>query len=351
MKSEEIVRQLMAALPPQTNLFTDQISVSGISCAGNQATASVPDHGLTVGSLFSIVGAKTNMPIVSIVRTGTVASAETSLDHNLTFDRVQIAETGAIFIEITGATEPEFNGEFELLSVPNRRHFTFKVPDSGAIASSGAPKLVDGFAYGYNGTFNVLNVVDDDNVQFLLPFPDLPPAEGSIVLKKNFRISRTVSFERAKDAYTKKETDKLWLFVETNDSSASKDRKIQSDATTVLGRSNSYRQQVIFPFTIYCFVNSTNDISGGASKDLMRDVMTLLFKSILGKVFNTNLACGNQNSAVFNSDGTIFYDTATYSHAFQFETVNDVSFMDSIGYDFNVAFRDIELGFDLEISQ
>jgi hypothetical protein len=346
MKSEEIVKQLMAALPAQTDLFTDSISVTGITSAGVVATVNAPSHGLLVNSLFTICNAQTNLVIEEIVRDGEVASARTESNHDLTFDEIQIEQNGALMVTISGATEAEFNGTFELLSVPNRTHFQFKVADSGAGESTGSPVLVDGFAYSYNGTFNVDSVIDDDFFTYTLPFADLPDAAGTITLKKNYRISRIVNLERALEAYTKMETDKLWLFVETGDGAASKDRKTQSDATAVLGRTNSFRQQVIFPFTVYCFVNATEDVSGGESKDEMRDVMLFLFRSLLGKVFQTNFSCESENQVVYNSDGTIFYDSATYAHAFQFETVNDISFGDSIGYDFNVAFRDIELGFD-----
>ncbi len=354
MKAEDIVKQLMASLAPQTDLFTDQSSIVSITMAGNVATVNAPAHGFEVGKkdLFTITGAQTNMVIEEIVRVGDIASVRTADNHGLTFDRIELEvlksrdKNATLKVSLDGSNETEFNGTFELVSVPNRTHFQFRVTDAGPVEATGSPVLIDGYAYGYNGTYNVDTVIDDDNFTFIMPFPDLPPAAGTMVLKRNYRISRIVNFERAQKAYTKQGQDNLWLFVELADAAASKDRHSQNDATTVLGKTNSFRQQVIEPFFVYCFANATTQVSGGGRKDQMREVRSYIFRSLLGKVFESDLACGTQNQVVFNSDGTASYDSATYAHVFQFETVEDISFGDSVGYDFNVPFRDVELGFD-----
>jgi hypothetical protein len=348
MKAEDIVKQLMTYLPPQTDLFTTSLSVTSITMSGNTATVNAVGHGLTVGSLFSIVGAQANATIGDMVREGEIGTARTSQDHNLTFDAVQIRYTGEpLKVNIDGATESEFNGEFELLGVPNRTHFQFKMPDAGATTATGSPVLIDGLPFGYNGTFNVASVIDDDSFTYELPVADLPDAAGTITLKKDYRISRIVNFQRAVEAYTQQNLSDYWLFVEIGDVAASKDRKTQSDATAVLGKTTDVRQQLIFPFTIYCFVNTTDDIGGARAKDAMNDVQLLLFRSLIGKQFENQLSCQNQNATVFVRHGTANYETANYVHAFDFEQVGDISFGDSVGYPFNVAFRDIELGFDL----
>lgn len=350
MKGSDVVKQLMAGISKQTNQFTTELSVTSLTSSGTTATVGVIAHGLGVGDLLSIVGSRVDAPIASIDRVDNVATVETSVDHDLTFDRVQSAELNAVgktlTIEIDGANEPEFNGTFELLSVDNRTHFTFRVDDSGPTSSTGSPFLLDGVALGYNGTFNVVSVPDVDTLSYTTVASDLPDGTGTIILRKNFRIGRTVDFDRAEKIYTKQNTDDLVAFVEISDVAASKDRKTESDATANLGRGNSTRQQLIFPFVVYIFVNTTEELSGSAAKDLMTDVRGVLFKSLIGKVFSSGLACESSNAVVFVGDGTLKYDTATYVHMFQFETVADITFGDSIGVDDNVAFRDIDLGFD-----
>jgi hypothetical protein len=360
MEAEDVVRQLMARMPQLTDLFSTNIDALGLTSSGTTVTANVPAHGLTVGSLFAIEGAHANCPIASIVRVGTVATVTTSVNHDLTFDIQQqrILKTQnkpPLSVDLKGATESEFVGNFELLSVPNRTNFTVRVDDAGPSNSSGSPYVIDGVSFSpsstsfsYNGTFNVSAVVDVDNIQYETPksFP-LPAdiTDGEIKLKKDFQISRSATFERAKAAYTSQKgvnAKKIWLFVVTDDIAASKDRHTQSDGVAVIGRQNDPRQQVLFPVSVFAFRNVTTEIAGAETKDLMNsDILSALFQSLLGSKIPTPLKSGTVNQLVFVQAGLFDYDSSFYAHAFQFERISDISFEDTVGYSPDVAFRDI----------
>lgn len=351
MKASDIVLQLMSALAPQSDLFTDKVTITALSASGTTASATATAHGLSVGDLVSIVGSTADAAISSLTRSATIASATTSIDHDLTFDEVQIAEDGALYVTISGATEAEFNGTFKLLSVPNRTSFTFEVPDSGATTATGTPVLVDGVAFGYNGTYNITGVPDLNTFEYTVSVSGLPVASGSPVVKKNYRVSRAATLDKAIDAYTSQSGANDWLFVVTDDVSASKDRHTQSDAVANLGRTNTPRQQLIYPFSIYVFKSSIDENAAAGVKDDMLDMQKFLFKSLIGKQFNTTLACSELSSTTFVTHGLAAYDNAVYVHQFQFEAVGDIEFSDSIGYDENVAFRDVELGFNPDFNK
>jgi len=344
MKALDAVKQLQLTLPQMTNLFSDELSVLGITVSGNIATVNCVGHGLSAGNVFSITGASTLLPITSFTRNGDIGIIETVTNHDIIKDEVQIKAEGRIKITTEGATQSEFNGEFDLFDRPNRTHLEIKMEDSGPLSATGNPVLVNGTAYGFNGTFNVASVIDADNFTYELPSDDVPgPAGGTILLRKSHRIRRVVNFDRSFSSYTKQEENKLWMFVAIGDNFASKDRHTQSDALAVLGRTNDFRQQVVFPLDLYVYVPTSNSLSGASARDLMEDVFPMICKSLIGKKFDSYLASKDQNNIVFSTHGTIAYDTAKYVHQFQFQTTADIQFEDSVGYDFSVAFLDVSI--------
>ena len=347
MKSEDVIKQLIAKLPNLTDQFTSQFNITGITVSGSTATVTTAAaHGLATNNLVSIVGARTDLPITSITRVKTAATIITSADHDVTNDQAQINFQGSpITVVLEGSNEAEFNGTFDVVSVPNRRTIVVEVPDSGATTATGPSVLIDGTAFGFNGVFTI-TVTGATTFEYTLPASDIPsPASGAIVGKTGYRISGAATFERAQAAYTKQGSNELWLFVVLDDVVASKDRHTQSDATSVKGRTNDVRQELIYPLNIFVFKNTTDESAGRKARDDMEVLFPLLCQSLIGVKFDSQLAAGKQHSLVFNQHGIADYTTATYQHVFAFETVADITFDDSIGYDVNVAFRDIDLSF------
>jgi hypothetical protein len=80
-------------------------------------------HGLEVGQAFAVVGSDVPIAISSLTRSGAVGTLVTATKHDLTS---AIAET----IRITGATEDEFNGTFNILDITNRKTITFTILDT-----------------------------------------------------------------------------------------------------------------------------------------------------------------------------------------------------------------------------
>ena len=112
MKTEELVNQLKAVLPRYTGDFTTNLSISSITRTGSVATATTAlDHGLEVGDQVLINGAKVPVVISSLTRNGTYALAITASDHPLI--------RGNTTVEVSGADQSDYNGVKTLLTDKN----------------------------------------------------------------------------------------------------------------------------------------------------------------------------------------------------------------------------------------
>ena len=349
MKAIDIVAQLAVRLPMFSDKFTTNVSITSLTRSGSTATADTASaHGLAVGSQTNIVGAESPITISSLTRVGTVGTLVTATDHDLTK-----FITGTQLVSISGAVEVEFNGDFTLLAVANRTTITFTMADSGATTATGTPLLLNGSSYlqAWNGLFSVVSV--PTTTQFTYTLATLPPlttATGTISARSLPRISSGISVERILQAYTKGESiDDVWAFVVLGDVIASKNRAIDSDAVDNLQRGNEYRQQLIYPFDVLTLVPASSTIAAREARDLAEDIFRPLCQSLLFSKFDSNLYVGAQNPVIFVDHGFAFYNSATYGHTYAFQAVADLTFDDTVGYDDDVAFRDVTVNMGIDI--
>ena len=343
MKASAVITQLINRLPQLTNLFTTDYAVTNITSSGTTASVTTTkNHGLSVGSFVNIIGATADVAITSITRSATVCSVETSADHDLTLSANDIVRGKTV--TISGATESEFNGTFVLTRVLNRRNFTFTKADAGATTATGTPLVVDGAGvFGYSGLQSVVSVPTPTTFTYTLPKSLYSPAGGTISVRTEYRISGAATVERALEAYTAQDLNSLWGFVVLDDVVASKNRHVRSDATDELGRSSYINQKLVQPFSFYVIAPSVDGITGRVQRDQMEDLLPILCKALIGKKFDSGLAGEQEFVTTFVSHGFQEYNSAYYVHGFNFETVAVLTFEDSIGYDDDVAFRDIDL--------
>lgn len=336
MKSQDVILQLYSALPSKTDKFTTDISVTGITVSGPTATATTSvAHGLVDGDLVTIQGALAPINIASMDRVGTVVTVVTTENHDLT-------EGYQETVVIDEANEAEFNGTFTLLTVPNRKTFTFETVDSGATSSTGSPVLLNGSAFGFNGLYTASNVTAT-TFDYTLLGDVAGDARGTIIVSVGYRISGAISLERALEAYTRQSTDDWWIFVVLGDVTASKDRHVLNDSISTQTGNTQWQQLIIQPFTILTIAPATATIGARNLRDDAEDIASALFGSLLGVKFDGGLSTKDQYQTVFSSHGSIEYDTAIYVHQYNFESSTDITFDDTVGEGFNVAFRDLGL--------
>jgi hypothetical protein len=343
MKAEDIVRQLQAVLPKVTGLFSDAVSVSSLTRSGTTVTAVTSTvHGLTTDASINIVGAKSPIVISSLTFADGIATAITATAHDLTerFEDGKPADDPSVVV--SGATEAEYNGSNPLLTVPNRTKFTYTVTGTPSTPATGSPQLLEEFSAGYNGR-HTITVVNSTTFTYEITQTPNSPAQGTIQAHKSVRVSRSVSIERAIEAYTAKNPNKLWAFVVLGDTAVSKDRHVANDSTTTQGAGTEFRQRMIPPFSIFVIVPATSEIAAAAIRDSMEDVRASLFKSLLRVKFDSGLQSITEYGVVSNGDGFFDYNGAIYVHQFLFETVTDIIYADTVDPDNNVAFRNVEL--------
>ena len=341
MKAEDIIAQLATKLPNYSSNFTDDITVNSLTLSGSTVTAvCATPHNLVVNQQINMVGAQSPIVINSLVRSGTVGTLVTDTIHDF-IKHTSISQT----VELSGSTEAEFNGSFELLSVPDRNTVTFKMPDSGATVATGSPLLLNGSSplQSFNGLQKVTAVPAADQFQYeITTTPPTNTAAGTIIAKTNPRISGSVTEERVIDAYTKQDIGDWWAFVVLGDVVASKSRHIESDATANIQRNNEYRQQIIQPFNVLVLAPATNQIAARQVRDECETLFRPLCQSLLFSKLDSGLSVGAQNPITFVSHGVFAYDTSFYAHLYSFEAVADITFEDTVGYSEDVAFRDID---------
>lgn len=336
MKAKDVILQLTERLPLYTDKFSVDIVVSSITSTGLVATATTTtNHGLSANDAVNIRDIETPSNILTITRTGTVLYVETVENHDLTLDYQQT-------VEIIGANEAEFNGTFELIDVQNRRNFKLTTVDSGATVGTGTIQSIDIAVTKYPGFYAVVDVLSANIFTYALPAAIPVDSNGGGVVSVGFRISGAASLVRALDSYTKKNSDEYWLFVVLGNVTASKDRNISSDAVAIQSAGTEWKQQIIQPFAIHLFAPASDSLSSRDIRDDMEDMARNLFRSVLNVKFDSYLAQEAHYKTIFDGHGFQQYNSAVYIHTFNFQTVSDITFEDTIGEPENVAFRDID---------
>jgi len=340
VKSSDFILQLSAKLPAIVDDFTDSFSVSSLTRSGTVVTVTTTAaHGLSVGQSVNIVGAQTPIAITSIDRVGIVATMVTSADHDMT-------EGEFTTVEISGATEAEFNGTFTILNVTNRRTITFQVADSGPLSATGSPLLLNGSSplQSYNGLKSVASVPTTATLTYAITdLGQFSPASGTITAKTNPRISGSVTADRIIDAYTAQPPADAWLFVVMNDTIANRDRNLTIDGTTNIGKSSNFKQYAAQTVSFYAVFPAANEIAGRAARDRAEELFQPVCQSVLFSKFDSLLAAGEYSALMFNEHGFEAYNTAVYIHRYTYEMSLLLGFDDTVGADEDVAFRDISM--------
>ena len=345
MRASDIVNQLAIYLPALADDFTTQIAVSSLTRSGTTVTATTAAaHGLSVGKQANITGAQTPIVINSINRVGIVATMVAASDHDIT-------ENAGFDVQISGATEPEFNGTFTLANVPNRRTIKFLVDDSGPTSSTGSPLLLNGSNpfQSYNGLREVTAAPTATTFEYEVTDTTLfTPASGTIVAKTSPRISAAVDFDSLIEAYTKQAVDDAWLFVVLGDAIADKNRHINTDSTDNIQAGNYFNQRLIQNVQLFVFLPSSGEIAGRSSRDRCEELLKPICSSVLAVKF-PSLVEGSNNPLMLTGHGLQAYSSAFYAHQYAFEATIQLGPSDIFIPSDDVAFRDVDMTVGIDV--
>jgi len=332
----DVINKLIESVPNFTGDITDNFNVNSMSASGSIVTVICDEpHGMKTGANAFLMGAQTPLSIASITRTVTLATLVTDDDHDLTFE-------DDLKINLSGSTEAEFNGEFDVVEVKNRKTIVFEVADSGPASATGSPVLLDGASYiqDYNGLHEVTGVPSPTSFTFARDAA-LPAPVGVAVVRTRPRVSGGVVPQELVNYYTSQSQGKAWLFAVLSSSRGSKDRMIEADSISNSPENTLFRQQVVQQMSVFAFFTVTNDINGVKASDQAQKIFVPICRSILRHRFDSLFAVGKQGTLAFTGHQVFFFDGSVYAHEFDFELTSDLTFDDTIGAPLSVAFRDI----------
>ncbi len=336
MKAYDIINQLFVSLPSQTSLFSDSVSITSLSKVGTTVTAvSTAPHGLTTGKYVYIGGASRKTPVSTLTSSNGVATAATSVAHDLT-------EKWVTDVTLIGADQPQYNSSHALLSVPNRYTFTFTVNSGITTPATGTISLLEPLRRGFNGWYQI-TVINTTTFTYTSEDTYTANAYGTMYALTSPRISGALTLNKAVDCYSKFGQNKLWAFVVMGDAVASKDRHSYQDAIASHTTGSTFRQQILNNIDIYVFVPTKDSLSGRAERDTISDVAKYLYKCLLGRTYPTGFV--DEPTAVlhFLRHGVQIWNHQFYVHKFSFEAMTDITKNDVVDPDYTRAFRDIEL--------
>ena len=341
--TSDIIKQLVAVLPPLTSKFSDTFIITSLTRSGSTVTAvtSLP-HGFITGDFVNISGAIAPINVTSLALSGNIAIGLTGEDHDLTVGFQPD-------LEIVGADQAEYNGKHTPFDVPNRRTFSFEVTGTPASPATGSIFLFDGAERGYNGRFEI-TVTGTNVVTYTINTTPISPAFGNIIVNGNIRISGGAEIDSTLQAYSKQLENDSWLFVVRGPGSVTKNRQLDNDATYTPAAGIDYRQQFYKAFDVYWVTPTTNQISGRQASDESVEIEKLLVKALCGVnfIFLFDETCDYLMAST--GERLHLYNGSYYVHEFSFEISGYITQGDVVEPGLNVAFRDIELSVESEIA-
>lgn len=340
MKGSDVILQIQSKLPGLTNMFSTDYPLTSLTKAGTTVTAvTTTPHGLSVGHYAYMANTNRQTDILSVTRVGTVATIVTQDPHDLTenfFETVDMVGFTA------GGTV--FNGNFPLLSVPNRYTYTIRVANSGATTGTGPGKLLEPWRLGFRGWVQVVTVPTSTSFTYTSADSFNATAYGTNMVARTVpRITGAASLERAQASYTKFGNNQLWAFIIMGDVVASKSRHTMTDPIGTSTAASTYRQFLMNSVYVYVFIPMTQSISGRAERDLMADVGKYLYKSMVGKAYPSYFVDEPVATLNFKQHHQAQYLTSYYIHEFEFEAVTEITTNDIVEPDTTRAFRDLYL--------
>mgnify|MGYP003146881724 FL=1 len=345
MRAEDITLALLEKLPKLVDDFTSSFDISNVSIISATPSESfleittATDHGLITGNAVFITNVFVPVEITSFTRSGILGTIVTTNPHDLTTGSQTTAN-------IQGANESEFNGDFTIQSIPDRNTFTVIMPDSGATTATGTLLGVDiGSAISQvGGIVAVTSVPTTTTFQYSVPFEvAVTPFSDLGKAKTKPRISSAISRQHVIDSYPKQATNEAWLFVVMGDAVANKSKDQTIDSVDNIQRTQFFNQKFAEVVDIFVVFPATQSINGRSVSDRCRELLQPICQCVLFKKFDSLLTAASFNPLQFTSAGFEAYNTATYIHRYSFEQTNQMQFADTVGYDEDVAFRDIAL--------
>lgn len=335
MKTNDVVNILRERIPQLINSFHSTQSILTLTASSGVATATLSTANTTIktGEKVLITGALVNNPILSLSHLNGLATAITQNDHDLT--------EGYSNITISGATQNGYNGTFNLVEVIDNKTFTFIVPQSTVSPATGSPVLMENVETHFNGYY-VITKLSDTQFTYNIESQDTMTATGTKILNYNFRIYGAVDIERGLEAYTPQNINTLYLCVEAEKEDVNRSQSNRLDNFSFSQEGVDPTQWAYQGINIYCIAPCKDDMLALTYKDSMDDLKAIIFMSLLNLNVNSYLTNSKTSNFTYKGAEPYLYDKTKYVHKFSFEVCYEITQEDMAIQEKGVAFRNIE---------
>jgi hypothetical protein len=287
MKIVPVVNHLQKYLLKQTNLVSTELISSSASVDGTVLTLTFSKaHELETGEYVRIADSMSAIPITSLSRSGSLVTATTTQDHDLTKGFCQN-------VKVSGANESAYNISFEPVDVLSATVFQYTVQGEPLSPGTGDIVLETQFN-SYNGWYSVTKV-NTTTISIDLGFVPYASLNNQIKIRKEPRIS-TIFTDPQVDAFLQnkfpafyKRDKNTYILVRPSDIATSKNKDLIFDGQGFAGQGQSLRYITMEQLEVYILI-SLNDsyITEPTAYDMAQELRTYIYKSLLAYRAPTN---------------------------------------------------------------
>jgi len=337
----EIRSHLRTFLPAFTDLFSNKITGATATTSGTTVTVTATAHGLSVGNKIVVGGGTFENGIASVVDNGDgTVRFETDDDHDVTEAKER---NDPKTITLDGIGSP-WDGEQTIVSIPNRKHFEIKFPLGETVPPDISTAVLVEDRSGFVGVHVIATVPTVDTFTFeITAFPSMPT--GTVVgleIITGTRIYGAANIERAQELYTKRvPDDEAALFIIMMDVDVSKDRHSLNDSTATFTKANTQKQFLLQNFATVVFLPTEDTTSGFKQSARCYDEIYRALVSVMFGFFFTDPDTSTKYLTVNNGHGPGVYNTAYYTHVYEWQTPSVITSDNGFLLEPSVAFRDI----------
>lgn len=340
MLCSDIIKHIATYLPRYSALFSTQLAVQSVSIAGDDIDITfTAAHNLTTGDQISISNVLVNTEIDTLAfNADNTVTATTLTDHDLT-------ENWQNTIKIANSTVSAVNGTFTLLTVPNRRTFTYSYTLGSQTPPFGTVYLLENIEANPINDVHTITVLSTTEIRITVagnPYTNVD--SSNITVSTGINVSGATNIERLTDAYESQTPIEPWLFVVLDDVTMGKSRGAPLDALQNQGNQNAWNMEQLAEFTTYVFIPSSDKITGRDARDKAEVLRAALYKTLINAKFDNGLAGSSPVSNVVPvSDGITAYSEAYYVHQYKWQQVSQITNFDVGYFGSTRAFRDLDM--------
>lgn len=318
MKTSDIVLHLMETVTALTDDFSDHFNPTAVSVSGTTVTVTKAAHGITgTETLISVTDAKIVNSVSNIDDSGTNVVFTTAEKHDLSL-KFEIDQEENNSVRLASATDPSIDGEYTLVSVPDRETFAIASFPDTALTDV---KVIETRDYSVNGLYTA-TYIDADNFSYELDSalqfdPDILVSEMKV--HYSLRIRGASSIERVLSNYNHSAPGNLWGYVILDDVVPNKSIYSNTDSDYEQGGGNAWNIIMLSPFSFYAFIPELNTTDGMISRDKAEDIRPWLYSSLCGAEFDSGFT--NEADSTTAPRGDSAYSAnlkAFYIHQYEF---------------------------------